>query len=248
MNRYVREAADRLLALRLALAGRVHQYPEIQALKRFLSGFHVDCLFDVGANRGQYATMARKDAGYRGLILSFEPNPAVFAELQKRAASDRHWHVFNMALSDFDGTADFNIMAADQFSSLKTPSNAQDDIFANRNKVTQTVATPCRRLDTLLPELVGQHGFARPFLKMDTQGHDLSVCQGAGAALAQMTGVQTELGVRPIYEGGTGYRAMIDWLETRAFIPSAFFANNKGHFPLLVEMDGIFVNRALVQG
>ena len=54
MNRYVREAADRLLALRLALAGRVHQYPEIQALKRFLSGFKVDCLFDVGANRGRF--------------------------------------------------------------------------------------------------------------------------------------------------------------------------------------------------
>lgn len=248
MNRYAREASDRLLALRLALAGRVHQYPEIQALKRFLAAFDVDCLFDVGANRGQYATMARKDAGYRGLILSFEPNPAVFAELQKRAASDRAWHVFNMALSDFDGTADFNIMAADQFSSLKTPSGAQDDIFADRNRVTQTVPTPCRRLDTLLPELVAQHGFARPFLKMDTQGHDLSVCEGAGAVLAKMTGVQTELGVRPIYEGGTGYRAMIDRLEARAFVPSAFFANNKGHFPLLVEMDGIFVNRALVQG
>ena len=113
--------------------------------------------------------------------------------------------------------------------------------------MTQTVATPCRRLDTLLPEMQAQHGFSRPFLKMDTQGHDLSVCEGAGAALAQMTGVQTELGVRPIYEGGTGYRAMIEWLDARAFIPSAFFANNKGHFPLLVEMDGIFVNRALVQ-
>jgi FkbM family methyltransferase len=248
MNRYAREASDRLLALRLALAGRVHQYPEIQALKRFLSAFQVDCLFDVGANRGQYATMARKNAGYRGLILSFEPNPAVFAQLQQRAASDRHWHIFNMALSDFDGTADFNIMAADQFSSLKTPSGAQDDIFANRNKVTQTVDTQCRRLDTLLPELEAQHGFARPFLKMDTQGHDLSVCEGAGAVLAQMTGVQTELGVRPIYEGGTSYRAMIDWLEARGFVPSAFFANNKGHFPLLVEMDGIFANRALVQG
>jgi len=39
---------------------------------------------------------------------------------------------------------------------------------------------------------------------------------------------------------------MIDWLEARAFVPSAFFANNKGHFPLLVEMDGIFVNKALL--
>ena len=247
MNRYRRELADRVLALRLAAAGRVHQYPEIQALKRFLSTFSVDCLFDVGANRGQYAIMLRKDAGYRGLILSFEPNPDVFALLAKQAASDRHWHVFNTALSDFDGTASFNIMAADQFSSLKTPSGQQDAIFADRNKVTKTVEMQCRRLDTLLPELMAQHGFARPFLKMDTQGHDLSVCEGAGDVLSAMSGVQTELGVRPIYEGGTGYRAMIDWLDAKGFMPSAFFANNKGHFPLLVEMDGIFVNRTLVQ-
>lgn len=246
MSRYVRELRDRALAVRLALAGRVHQYPEIQALRRFLSAFAVDCVFDVGANRGQYATMLRKDAGFRGAILSFEPNPEIFAELERSAASDGKWHAFNMALSDFDGTASFNIMAADQFSSLKKPSGQQDAIFAERNKVTRTVDMQCRRLESVLPELKSAHGFARPFLKMDTQGHDLSVCEGAGGVLSEMAGVQTELGVRPIYEDGTGYRDMIDWLASRAFAPSAFFANNKGHFPLLVEMDGIFVNQALL--
>ena len=246
MSRYVRELADRALAIRLAIAGRMHQYPEIQALRRFLSAFAVDCVFDVGANRGQYAAMLRKDVGFAGTILSFEPNPDVFAELSRRAASDAKWHVFNLALSDFEGTASFNIMAADQFSSLKKPSDRQDAIFAERNKVTRTVEMQCRRIDTLLPELRAEHGFSRPFLKKDTQGHDLSVCEGAGAAISAMAGVQTELGVRPIYENGTGYQAMIDWLEQKDFIPSAFFANNKGHFPLLVEMDGIFVNRALL--
>ncbi|HWV13774.1 MAG TPA: FkbM family methyltransferase [Sphingobium sp.] len=246
MSRYVRELADRALAIRLAIAGRVHQYPEIQALRRFLSAFAIDCVFDVGANRGQYATMLRKDAGFSGTILSFEPNPEIFEELSRRAASDLKWHVFNIALSDFDGPASFNIMAADQFSSLKKPSEEQDAIFVDRNRITRTVEMQCRRIDALLPELQAEHGFSRPFLKMDTQGHDLSVCEGAGAAIARMAGVQTELGVRPIYEGGTGYRAMIDWLGERDFMPSAFFANNKGHFPLLVEMDGIFVNRALL--
>ena len=246
MNRYVREVRDRALATRLALRGRVHQYPEIQALRRFLAAFEVDCLFDVGANRGQYATMLRRDCRYRGLILSFEPNPDVFSQLDRAAAGDRRWHVFNMALSDFDGTASFNIMAADQFSSLKTPSKTQDAIFIERNRIVKSVEMQCRRLDTMLPELAGEHGFRRPFLKMDTQGHDLSVCDGAGAALSLMTGVQTELAIRPIYQSGTGYRAMIEWLEQAGFVPSAFFANNKGHFPRLVEMDGLFVNRTLV--
>jgi FkbM family methyltransferase len=246
LNRYGRELRDRWLAVRLALGGQVHQYPEIRALRTFLSAFDVDCVIDVGANQGQYATTLRRHAGFAGTILSFEPNPDIFAILQRRAAGDGRWHIFNMALSDFDGTAHFNIMAADQFSSLERPAEGQDAIFAERNKVARQVEMQCRRLSGLLPQLQAAHGFARPFLKLDTQGHDRAVCEGAGDVLTQMTGVQSELAVRPIYEGGTEYRAMIAWLAERGFAPSAFFANNKGHFPLLVEMDGIFVNRALL--
>ncbi|WP_336972371.1 FkbM family methyltransferase [Sphingobium aromaticiconvertens] len=245
-QRYVRELRNRWLAVRLSLRGQIHQYPEILALRMFLTGFAIDCVIDVGANQGQYATTLRRDVGFGGTILSFEPNPEAFSILERRAAGDRRWHVFNMALSDFDGTAQFNIMAAEQFSSLERPAAELDPIFTDRNKVTRQVEMQCRRLSGLLPELRAAHGFIRPFLKMDTQGHDLSVCEGAGEMLADLTGLQTELAVRPIYEGGTAYRAMIEWLDGRGFAPSAFFANNKGHFPLLVEMDGIFVNRALL--
>ncbi|CAN5130510.1 [alpha-L-fucopyranosyl-(1-_3)-alpha-L-rhamnopyranosyl-(1-_3)-2-O-methyl-alpha-L-rhamnopyranosyl] dimycocerosyl phenol-phthiocerol 2'''-O-methyltransferase [soil metagenome] len=248
MDRVQRELGDRWLALRLAVAGRVHQYPEIMALRRFLRAFAVDCVFDVGANYGQYATMLRKDCGFGGLILSFEPNPDVFASLARRATADRKWHVFNMALSDFDGTASFNIMAAHQFSSLERPADTLDDVFIARNKVERTVEMQCRRLDGMLAELRAAHGFARPFLKMDTQGHDRAVCEGAGGVLDQMLGLQSELAVRPLYHGAPEYRTMIAWLEERGFVPSAFFANNKGHFPRLVEMDGIFASRRLLDG
>lgn len=246
--RYRREMRDRWLAVRLGLTGRQHQYPEILALRRFLAHFNVDCVIDVGANAGQYATMLRQDVGFRGTILSFEPNPAVFAALERRAASDGKWHVHNVALSDSDGTAPFNIMAADQFSSLNVPVADQDAIFQNRNAVAQTVDVLTRRLEGLWPELAAQHGSLRPFLKMDTQGHDRSVCAGAGAVLRLMTGIQTELAVRPLYDGATGYREMIALMAEAGFAPNAFFANNKGHFPLLIEMDGLFVRQSLPTG
>lgn len=245
-GRIRRELENRWLAARLAVAGRVHQYPEILALRRFLSAFAVDCVFDVGANAGQYATMLRKDVGFRGAILSFEPNPDVFAVLSRRAAGDPAWHVFNLALSDFDGTAAFNIMEADQFSSIERPAQELDAVFVTRNRVKRTVEMQCRRLDGMMADLRASHGFARPFLKLDTQGHDRAVCEGAGALLGDMLGLQSELAVRPLYEGAPDYRAMIAWLEERDFLPSAFFANNKGHFPLLVEMDGIFIHRRLL--
>jgi len=244
--RYRREIGDRWLATRLALAGRQHQYPEILALRRFIRHFGVDCVIDVGANAGQYATMLRKDVGFAGTILSFEPNPAVFAALERRASGDPRWHCHNIALSDADGTAVFNIMAADQFSSLNAPDATQDAIFQNRNAVTRTVEVATRRLETLWPELAARHGATMPLLKMDTQGHDRSVCAGAGTALALMAGIQTELAVRPIYAGATGYRDMIALMAEAGFAPNAFFANNKGHFPLLVEMDGLFVRDSLL--
>ena len=239
------ELARRWLAVRLALAGRIHQYPEILALRRFFTAFRIDALIDVGANEGQYALAARRDAGFAGHIFSFEPNPEVFAVLARRAARDSKWHVFNMALSDFDGTTEFHIMAAHQFSSIARPAERLDPIFESRNRVERTVAMECRRLDGMLDELLTARALSRPFLKMDTQGHDRAVCEGAGNRLADMLGVQSELAVRPIYDAAADWRDMIGYLEARGFAPNACFANNKGHFPLLVEMDGIFVRADL---
>lgn len=247
MNRYRRELSNRLLAARLAVKGRVHQYPEIMALRRFLREMAVDAVIDVGANHGQYAQMLRGDVGFGGHIFSFEPNPDVFAVLAKKARGDARWHVFNIALSDFDGTAPFHIMAAHQFSSIEKPADDLDPVFVSRNRVERVVDMQCRRLDGMIDELLGPYRLTRPFLKMDTQGHDRSVCEGAGAVLPRMLGVQTELAVRPLYAGASEYRDMIAYLEGRGFLPNALFANNKGHFPLLVEMDGIFIRADLAK-
>lgn len=245
--RYRRELRDRWLAMRLGIAGRQHQYGEIVALRRLIAHFGIDCVIDVGANAGQYATMLRRDVGYRGSIVSFEPNPDVFARLDLAARRDRHWHVYNVALSDSDGQASFNIMAADQFSSLNAPGAGLEPIFAARNRVERTVHVPCARLETLLPEIDAAAGARAILLKMDTQGHDALVVAGAGAALHAMVGVQTELAIRPLYAGATDYREMIDLLGAAGFVPNALFANNKGHFPLLVELDGLFVRADLTR-
>jgi len=246
--RYRRELRDRWLAVRLGLAGRQHQYGEIVALRRFIAHFDVDCVIDVGANAGQYGTMLRRDVGFAGTIVSFEPNPQVHARLAQAARADSRWFTHNLALTDMDGEAQFNIMAADQFSSLNQPDAGLEPIFAERNRVERSVTVICRRLEGLLPELEGARDARAILLKMDTQGHDAAVCRGAGAALARMVGIQTELAVRALYDGATDYRAMIALLADAGFAPNAMFANNKGHFPLLVELDGLFVRRDLAEG
>ena len=44
---------------------------EVLRLRQVFGVFSIDCVFDVGANMGQYALMLRKKVGYRGLIISF---------------------------------------------------------------------------------------------------------------------------------------------------------------------------------
>jgi FkbM family methyltransferase len=245
--RILRELSERWLGLRLSMTGRMHQYPEILALRRLIRRFDITHVIDVGANAGQYASMLRRDVGFGGVIHSFEPNPWARSALAASAMSDPLWQVHAFALSDTDGTATFYIMHADQFSSLHAPSAGQDAIFSDQNRVDRRVTVETRRLDTTLTALAVP-AEARILLKLDTQGHDHAVCLGAGAAMSRVIAVQTELSVRPLYDGATDWHTMLACLAEAGFAPSAMFANNEGHFPLLVEMDGLFIRAASLKG
>ena len=143
----------------------------------FFTRFGVDCVFDVGANRGQYATMLREHVGYRGPIVSYEPIPELADELRAVSAGDPDWHIEGLALDREGGPAVFHVMADTQFSSLHAPAADQPDIFAAGNSIARDVTVMRATLAAELPKWRERLGFARPFLKMDTQGND----QGGGA-------------------------------------------------------------------
>ena len=236
--------ADRLIRPRARVipAYRVHALPEIYQLSRFLDRFAVDCIFDVGANEGQYATMLRQDVGYCGTIISFEPVPECAGRLRKLASSDPSWIVEETALSDKVGPVTFNVMADSQFSSLSLPDHSATRIFLGKNRVAREITVTANTIANVFEDYKSRFNFARPFLKMDTQGNDLDVATGAGAKLEEFVGLQSELAITPIYAGTPDFRDAISFYEARGFRLTAFVPNNEGHFPLLVETDCIMFN------
>ena len=84
-----------------------------------LARYRVDCVVDVGANRGQTGRRLRR-LGYRGSIVSFEPVPRAFEELAREAANDRAWSVHQLALGREDGTTTMNVVPG-TLSSLREP-------------------------------------------------------------------------------------------------------------------------------
>jgi FkbM family methyltransferase len=206
-------------------------------LGRLLEYLQIDCVIDVGANAGQYRKFLRDEVGFDGLIASFEPIPDLAEKLRRDSKADPQWIVDGCALGSSTGTMTFNVMAGSEFSSFLSPIEDQTASFGGANKVEQTVEVEVKVLDDVIPKLRTERGVRNIYLKLDTQGFDLEVLKGADQSLASVSGLQSEMSVRPIYANMPKYSDVISYLDQRGFVMSGMFPNNAGHFPLLIEFD-----------
>jgi len=181
----------------------------------------INCVIDVGANRGQWARALRA-AGYRGRIASFEPIRASFEELCAAAAGDPDWVVHPLALGDADGSLAMKHTEDSLFSSAFAPSRFARAKFPVGVGVVAEESVPMRRLDSIFPELVAGIAMPRVFLKMDTQGYDLRVFDGARGALPWILALQSELSVLPLYEGMPSYIEALALYSRSGFAPAGF--------------------------
>jgi FkbM family methyltransferase len=246
MARSVSAAFEKLIALRLVDRRRLNRLPEQMHLRRLLAHLDVDCVFDVGANTGQYGSMLRRKTGFKGRILSFEPIPEAAAEVRRKATRDPLWTVEEIALAEEAGLRDFSIMASPEFSSLSAPRNDDVARFSALNRPVKTIPVRTDTLAVAFKRLQPIFGFRRPFLKLDTQGFDLAVLRGAGDVLSRFVGFQSELSIRRIYQDAVDFREALGFYQSLGFDLSALVPNNGGHFPALIEIDCIMVRRDLM--
>lgn len=219
------------------------QLPEEEHLRRFFSYFKVDCVFDVGANAGQYAEMLRGAVGYAGPIISFEPIPHLAALLRDKAHRESQWFVEEVALSSHEGMIPFNVMNNDKFSSLRDPTHSEVRNFEDMNRVVRVLQVKSERLETMYEKYRSLLSMQRPFLKMDTQGCDQAVVDSAGDKISAFIGLQSELSIKRIYENTKYYYEVIQYYLEKGFNLSALVPNNAGHFPDLIEIDCIMYRR-----
>lgn len=225
---------------------RLEKYPQTEFLRRFLRLLEIDCVLDVGANRGQFHDFLRNDVGFDGLIVSFEPLPSLADLLASRRQSDPAWVIQTYALGETNGNAPFNVMASNTFSSLLEPRHDATSMFTESNEVIEKIDVKIRRLDAAVDDLRRQHAIERPYLKLDTQGYDVSVLRGAGKFLEQVRGLQTEASVTPIYVGAPGFAEAIAFLQECGFELAGIFPNNPMHFPRMIEFDCHMIRRSLI--
>ena len=215
-------------------------------LARLFDFLQVDCVFDVGANRGDYAAMLREQLSFAGPIFSFEPIPEMATHLRERSTDDPNWYIEELALTETDGQTTFNVMEVSEFSSLGTPSHEDNSLFRSLNTIEASIVVATESLATALARLQQVHGFKRPFLKLDTQGFDVAIATAAPEALRQFVALQSELAFKRLYQESVLYDEALRDYQRCGFIPAVFMGINPGHFPIMVEADCLLVREDLL--
>lgn len=212
---------------------------EVARLKHFLDYQNIDLVFDIGANVGQYAQFLR-EIGYGGKIVSFEPLSAAHSQLKKLSVKDSFWEVApQTALGNENKDITINIAGNSQSSSV-LPMLETHVQAASSSAYCGSEIVPLRRLDAIGKQYISSETKS-VFLKIDVQGFEKEVIEGATQILPFVKGVQIELSLVPLYEGQPLFDEMLKMMrglgyELYSVIPG-FTDRKTGR---LLQMDGIF--------
>ena len=202
-------------------------------LIKYLEDNNVNDCFDVGANTGQYAKLIRA-IGFEGNIFSFEPQHKAFAQLSKSAAGDSKWCGYNIGLGNTVGKSVINISRNSVSSSILDINQILIDAAPETNYVS-TQKIKINRLDNFVEEIAFTKRF---FLKIDAQGFESKILEGAEGCFKNIYALQLELACISLYKGEKLFDEMKLFIESKGFYLSSLesgFAEPKSGRLLQVE-------------
>lgn len=200
--RYLKSAVRRLTRLMDIEISRFSTSP-VALLVRAIRSRHLDLVLDIGANNGQFAIELR-EAGYKGRIVSFEPVSSAFKVLQSRARRDNRWTAERLALGNHSGEAVINVSGN---------AAASSSILPMLETCRQAAPEACYVSTEIVPTItLDDYGLCEPaFVKIDVQGYESHVLDGASRVLPYVVGLHIEMSLVPLYEG----QELFDSMEKR---------------------------------
>lgn len=220
----------------------VVRYPdrEMKAMFRLLSWHKINKVLDVGANNGWYANYLRS-IGYQHDIISFEPLNGPYRMVAALAAKDSQRHkAVHCALGEFDGTTSIRVSKNLVSSSILEPTVTLNALVPE----TQTIEMQeikVQRLDTIFDQYCHREK-DRVFLKLDVQGYEKYVLEGAQESMKVIHGLQLETAFVELYSSEMLFQEMMNNIQAQGFelklILPGFYDDKEGR---MLEADCVFM-------
>jgi FkbM family methyltransferase len=138
-----------------------------------------DVVFDVGGHHGLMTVVAARAAGPDGLVVTFEPNPHAREQILRNAALNdvRNFVLEEIALSDTQGDTPFYVQTGD----VSWNSTLIDGYLADENhRAVERLSVKTQTLDNYV---AATHRIPH-VIKIDTEGSELRILQGANDTLS----------------------------------------------------------------
>lgn len=222
---------------------KIHLKNDLKRRLKIISNCNIDILFDIGANTGQYSKKMR-NLGFNKKIVSFEPLKDVFEILKHNASDDKNWIVNNYALGNEDNKGIINVSGKSDCSSILNMLPNHIESASGLEYIARQEIT-IKRLDSVFNSFASNSD--KVMIKIDTQGFEKNVIDGALESLKSIMIIQIEMSIVPMYENEMLFIEMIQYLEKKDFqlysLENGHFNRNSGQ---LLQVDGIFVNKTLI--
>jgi FkbM family methyltransferase len=209
------------------------------ALQTLLELYGVDTVFDIGANAGMSGQYFR-NIGFRGTIVSFEPVLRYYRELERTAAKDPRWFCENVAVGDAEGELEINVSgaggAASSFLTMTPAVTKQVPELA----IVSRERVRIRTVDALAHDHYPRGD--RLFLKLDVQGYERNVLEGARQTLDRIVGLRIELSILKCYQDEPLICEMLPYLQSLGFALAGIEpAWSDQRTQEVFQLDGMFV-------
>jgi len=167
---------------------------------------------DIGANRGQFALVARH-CYPEARIHSFEPLQEPARRFRTVFDGDQRVSLHQVAIGPVATSATMHVAAKDDSSSLLPITDRQRTLFSG----TAEVAAEEIHVEPLSNRLAAEDLKPPALLKIDVQGYELEVLHGCDALLDRFSHVYVECSFVELYAGQALASEVVGFLRDRRF-------------------------------
>lgn len=172
----------------------------------------IKTIIDIGANRGQFALVAR-ECYPSAKVESFEPLADAVETYRALFSADDAVTIHQAAIAPDKGEATIHISRRDDSSSLLEISAAQTDLFPGTQEAGTRVVPVGPLSEYLEPEDIVEPAV----LKLDVQGFELQALSGCAVLLHRFVWIYVECSFVELYTNQSLADEVISWLHGHEF-------------------------------
>jgi len=184
----------------------------LQSIGPWLRSLDIQTIVDIGAHSGEFASAAARMFP-DSTIYCFEPQATPYRRLLRRMAEHQRFEAYQVALGNSSGTVSFWKSGFSKASSVLHMADLHSSTFPwSAEQVKTTV--PLRRLDDYFASFATN---SNVLLKIDVQGYEVKVLEGARRSLSRVDFIIVETSFVDLYDGQGTFAELFDLLRPYAF-------------------------------